>query len=58
MDLLIKTLIKEFSLCWTSFYIYFYKLFGRICWHEKPRWFASWRFDEDWMKLFWTILKP
>jgi len=28
------------------------------CWHEKPRWFASWRFDEDWMKLFWTILKP
>ena len=29
-----------------------------FCWHEKPRWFASWRFDEDWMKLFWTILKP
>jgi len=29
-----------------------------LCWHEKPRWFASWRFDEDWMKLFWTILKP
>jgi len=28
------------------------------CWHEKPRWFASWRFDENWMKLFWTILKP
>ena len=24
MDLLIKTLIKEFPLCWTSFYIYFY----------------------------------
>ena len=22
------------------------------CWHEKPRWFASWRFDEGWMKLF------
>jgi len=29
-----------------------------FCWHEKPRWFTSWRFDEDWMKLFWTILKP
>jgi len=28
------------------------------CWHVKPRWFASWRFDEDLMKLFWTILKP
>jgi len=24
VSLLIKTLIKEFSLCWTSFYIYFY----------------------------------
>jgi len=24
VDFLIKTLIKEFSLCWTSFYIYFY----------------------------------
>ena len=24
MSLLIKTLIKEFLLCWTSFYIYFY----------------------------------
>jgi len=23
-DLLIETLIKKFSLCWTSFYIYFY----------------------------------
>jgi len=31
---------------------------GGDCWHEKPRSFASWRFDEDWMKLFWTILKP
>ena len=31
---------------------------GGDCWHEKPKWFASWRFDEDWMKLFWTILKP
>jgi len=18
-----------------------------FCWHEKPMWFASWRFDED-----------
>jgi len=24
VDFLIKTLIKEFSLCWTFFYIYFY----------------------------------
>jgi len=24
VSLLIKTLIKEFSLCWTLFYIYFY----------------------------------
>jgi len=24
VNLLIKTLIKEFPLCWTSFYIYFY----------------------------------
>jgi len=24
VDFLIKTLMKEFSLCWTSFYIYFY----------------------------------
>jgi len=24
MNLLIKALIKEFLLCWTSFYIYFY----------------------------------
>jgi len=22
---------------------------GWDCWHEKPRWYASWRFDKDWM---------
>ena len=27
VGLLMKTLIKEFSLCWTSFYIYFYNYF-------------------------------
>jgi len=37
------------SRCWNGSY---------YCWHEKPRWFAFWRFDEDWMKLFGTILKP
>jgi len=34
------------------------KMSYAACWHEKPMWFASWRFDENLMKLFWTILKP
>jgi len=25
---------------------------------KKRKWYASWRFDEDLMKSFWTILKP
>jgi len=30
--LLIKALIKEFPLCWTSFYIYFYNYLDLATW--------------------------
>jgi len=37
---------------------FFVSVSGGDCWHVKPRWYAYWRFDEDLIKLFWTILKP
>jgi len=55
-----KKLLADPRIPFTPVPEYFFLLHRacEICWHEKPRWFASWKFDEDLMKLFWTILKP
>ena len=51
--------ISLLSALWSLHFVSYHPhLLSGLCWHEKPRWFASWRFDEDWMKLFSTILKP
>jgi len=51
VDLLIKTLIKEFPLCWTSFYIDFYNYLD--VYELEFVWTLSKIYDSD---IFYFIL--